>query len=300
MNTARSFLLVGYELYPIPSSTNFCGRDSFSLEIELRSIIENNLSRVFPNLRFIKAEFRLCGARTRIDILAIDDDGIPYIIELKKSSESGRAISQLTAYIQELQDDHVAQQKFTETTIQKFGYKLASKVDFTKTKGIIIAHQFSGPIFDSAKYNNITLVRYEFDKNTNYLVFRYGEYQSRKAKVLLNYRRRFFRNGATRIPVSVVNTTTQCSLQVPKHLSRFLPKDDYTAVHINFNGQTETGNHKRTHALTKSGAHYEKNPINLDRHRQALARTFPKSVSYESNTIFIVEKTPMTLTLEIR
>ena len=78
---------------------------NFSVEKDLQSLIENNLSTVF-GCRFVASEFQTGVQHAgRIDTLALSEDGNPVILEYKKI-ESFDLINQSLFYLSWLNDHH--------------------------------------------------------------------------------------------------------------------------------------------------------------------------------------------------
>jgi predicted transport protein len=90
------FEMSGQNLVPIEQT-------NFSVEKELQTLIERNLSAVF-NCRFVASEFSTGTLHAgRIDSLALSEDNNPVIIEYKKI-ESSELINQSLYYLHWIQD----------------------------------------------------------------------------------------------------------------------------------------------------------------------------------------------------
>lgn len=78
---------------------------AFALEADLRDFLANNLGAIEPGLRLYREgqrtgiEFPIDNGRGRIDLLALDGQGAPVVIELKLSRGRNETIGQLLYYM---------------------------------------------------------------------------------------------------------------------------------------------------------------------------------------------------------
>jgi len=145
-------------------------------ESELNNFLTNHWKYIFPNLQFIKNEFRLDGnvrsseSSGRIDIFAFNPKTSKFVIfELKKSFDKN--ISQQASDYKDFLEDNFAE-IYLETT-QKYGIKLPSYNEISKDQIeiIFIAQKFTQThIVSAKKRNNVTLIKYFWFENDLFLV----------------------------------------------------------------------------------------------------------------------------------
>ena len=139
---------------------------NFSLEKELQSLIEGNLSEIF-NCRFVATEFSTGAQHAgRIDSLALSEEDNPVIIEYKKV-ESSELINQSLFYLHWIQD-HKGD---FEIAVQKaLGNRV--KVDWSDVRVICIAPNYKKYDLHAVQVMgaNIELWKYRlFTNNSLYL-----------------------------------------------------------------------------------------------------------------------------------
>ena len=145
-------------------------------EIELNDFLTNHWKYIFPNLEFIKNEFRLDGnvrsdeSSGRIDIFAFNSKSNKFVVfELKRIFDKN--VSQQASDYKDFIEDNFAE-IYLEAT-QKFGIKLPSWHEISKDQIeiIFIAQKFSQTHITSAKKrDNITLIKYFWFEDDLFLV----------------------------------------------------------------------------------------------------------------------------------
>ena len=136
-----------------------------SKERNIQRLVEEN-SETLLNVRFLKSEHAFKaedGHNARIDTLGLDENNCPVIIEYKRDSKD-TVIDQGLFYMDWL----VKHEKdFAWLVLEKFGEKVARKIDWSQPRLICIAQEFSRYNAFAIKQmqKNIDLIRYRIYEN---------------------------------------------------------------------------------------------------------------------------------------
>lgn len=136
-----------------------------SKERNIQRLVEEN-SETLLNVRFLKSEHAFKaedGHNARIDTLGLDENNCPVIIEYKRDSKD-TVIDQGLFYMDWL----VKHEKdFAWLVLEKFGEKVARKIDWSQPRLICIAQDFSRYNAFAIKQmqKNIDLIRYRIYEN---------------------------------------------------------------------------------------------------------------------------------------
>lgn len=139
-------------------------------ERNIQRLVEENCETLL-NVRFLKTEHSFKaedGHNARIDTLGLDENNCPVIIEYKRDSKD-TVIDQGLFYMDWL----VKHEKdFAWLVLEKFGEKVARKIDWSQPRLICIAQDFSRYNAFAIKQmqKNIDLIRYRIYEN-NLLLF---------------------------------------------------------------------------------------------------------------------------------
>lgn len=138
------------------SAVNEIRGSAVALEKSLQTLIERNMD-AFLGVRFLASEFSTSNGG-RMDLLGIDENGSPVIIEYKRASNEN-VINQGLFYLDWLMDHR---RDFEWLVLERFGAEEAKAVDWTTPRLICIAGDFTK--YDAHAVNqmnrNIALVRY--------------------------------------------------------------------------------------------------------------------------------------------
>ena len=110
---------------------------AMTLERSLQTLIEKNMES-FLGVRFLQSEFRTSNGG-RMDLLGIDENGSPVIIEYKRSSNEN-VINQGLFYLDWLMDHR---KDFEWLVLERYGKQDASTVDWESPRLICIAGDFT-------------------------------------------------------------------------------------------------------------------------------------------------------------
>ncbi|MFH1366491.1 MAG: hypothetical protein ABIH38_00685 [Patescibacteria group bacterium] len=134
---------------------------SFKLEIDLQKLIDNNLKELF-GFDFIKTEFG--GQGLSIDTIAYDPETkAPVLIEYKRD-EQDTVFDQGMSYLGWLLE-HKGDYKVE--LMEKIGKK---EIDWTQTKVIFIARNFSKYHIKAASFRNLPIELWRYDFYDNFLL----------------------------------------------------------------------------------------------------------------------------------
>jgi len=145
-------------------------------EMELNNFLINHWKYIFPDVLFIKNEFRLDGnvrsdeSSGRIDIFAFNPKTNKFVVfELKK--EFDKNVSQQASDYKDFVEDNFAE-IYIETT-QKFGINLPGYSEIIKNQieVVIIAQKFTQThILNAKKRKDITLIKYFWFEEDLFLI----------------------------------------------------------------------------------------------------------------------------------
>ena len=134
----------------------------FDLEKDIQTLVENNLSDIFPdlNLTFLKTEHVVNGFR--FDSLAFDErNKVFYIVEYK-NVEKMSLVDQGVAYLKTLLDRKA---EFTYLLEELKGIELKpNAIDWAATRVLFIAPSYNNYQLEIAKLNNAPFSLYKFSK----------------------------------------------------------------------------------------------------------------------------------------
>ena len=137
---------------------------SANLEKNLQTFVEKNM-KLFFSTKFLATEYQTTKPQKgRIDSLGLDKNYAPVIVEYKRGKDQN-ILNQGLFYLDWLLTH---QSNFKMLVMDKLDQKTSKKIDFSKTRLILIAHNFSRFDLHAVEQNNhnIELIRYEyFDEN---------------------------------------------------------------------------------------------------------------------------------------
>lgn len=143
------------KLFDIRSGVREIPSGTVTLEKEIQTVIENNMSTFF-GVTFLRSEYRVDGGR--MDSIGIDENYCPVIFEYKRSLNEN-VINQGLFYLDWLLNH---KDSFKVLVIEKLGMDAAKHIDWSTPRVVCIAGDFTK--YDVSAINqmsrNITLVRY--------------------------------------------------------------------------------------------------------------------------------------------
>lgn len=128
-----------------------------TLEKELQTVIENNMNAFF-GVTFLASEYRTTDGG-RMDSIGIDENHCPVIFEYKRSVKEN-VINQGLFYLNWLLDH---KDSFKVLVIEKLGLKAADNIDWTMSRVVCVAGDFTKYDESAIKQmnRNISLIRYK-------------------------------------------------------------------------------------------------------------------------------------------
>ena len=137
-------------------------KDNFKIEKDLQVLTEENLKLIF-GLEFVRTEFPLDNLR--IDTLAFDNESNSFVIIEYKRGSSDSVIDQGYAYLSLLLNNKA---DFILEYNEKLGKSLRKgKVDWSQSKIIFIAENFSKYQLKSIEFNDLPFELWEVNKYDN-------------------------------------------------------------------------------------------------------------------------------------
>lgn len=135
MTTVEIFKLEGRRLSPLKQIS---GRKSDKNEKVMQRLIEVNLNVIFPELEFLKSEYRIKG-KSRPDSVAFDTSSNSFVIIEYKNVKKDGGMEQVMDYRRQLLDH---KNDFLMMYYKERGI-MHENVDFSRTRSIIIAPEFT-------------------------------------------------------------------------------------------------------------------------------------------------------------
>ena len=125
-------------------------KESFNLEKDIQSLVENNLETLF-NLEFISKEFSV--GDFRIDTLSYDNENNNFVIIEYKKGSSYSVIDQGYSYMSVMLNN---KSDFILEYIEKTGKSLKkSEVDFSQSRIIFISPSFNSYQKNSVNFKDV-------------------------------------------------------------------------------------------------------------------------------------------------
>jgi len=147
-------------LYNIEKSTKKIQKKTEVMEKDIQTIIEKDLE-TYLGIRFIDTEYTIRNGR--IDTIGIDENGVPVIIEYKRSMDTGAAMQGLY-YLAWLMDH---KPEFRLRVLEKLGDETSQNIDWSQPRVICIANDFKKYVVGAIDYMgpNIELMQYQLYEN---------------------------------------------------------------------------------------------------------------------------------------
>lgn len=145
------------KLFNIKGTVKEYQSSTVTLEKELQTVIENNMSTFF-GVTFLASEYRTTDGG-RMDSIGIDENHCPVIFEYKRSMKEN-VINQGLFYLNWLLDH---KDSFKVLVIEKLGLKEADNIDWTMPRVVCVAGDFTKYDESAIKQmnRNISLIRYK-------------------------------------------------------------------------------------------------------------------------------------------
>ena len=151
------------DLYKIKNgSLEEINNESFNLEKDIQSLVENNLETLF-NLEFVSTEFTI--GEFRLDTLCYDNDTNSFvIIEYKKGSSYSvidQGYSYMSVMLNNKSDFILEYNERKDTTLKR------DKIDWSQSKIIFISQSFNTYQKNSVNFKDVPFELWEIKKFSN-------------------------------------------------------------------------------------------------------------------------------------